>query len=30
MAAPPAHEADIEPENVVAEDKVTLVYELAD
>lgn len=28
--APPAYQADIEPENVVAEDKVTLVYEMAD
>lgn len=28
--APPAYEADIEPEDVVAEDKVTLVYEMAD
>lgn len=29
-SAPPAYQADIEPENVVAEDKVTLVYEMAD
>lgn len=28
--APPAYEADIDPEDAVAEDKVTLVYEMAD